>query len=108
MRAAGIAQQVESLEALTPETVTADAVRTSLDSIRDDLEQIGDARGELNDDMRDQVEAANQTFVTTLRSIASTILRSTSAEEARAEFDAATARLAEAYRTSIGTVDCES
>ena len=105
---AGIAQQVESLQALTPETATTEAVRDSLDSIRDDLEQMGDAREELNEDMRNQVEAATQTFATTVRSIASTVLRSTSVEEARAELDAATARLAEAYRTSIGTVDCDS
>ena len=103
-----INSEVQSLQKLTPQTVTTDAVRGSVDAIRGDLEQIGDARADLSDDLRKEVEAANEAFGAELREVASTILRSTSVEEAKARIETSADQLAEAYRTSLGSVGCES
>lgn len=103
---ADISQQVDELTAMTPSTVTADSVTSGLQAIRDDLEQMRDARKDLSDDRRKELDAANEAFASEIRDVGTTVLRSTSAEEAKTRITQAIDQLGGAYKQTLGTVDC--
>jgi hypothetical protein len=103
---ADIGRQVDGLRQMTPSTVTRDAVSGNLQAIRADLRTIRDAQPSLNDDRRADVKAANDAFASQIRSVATTMLRSTSVEEAKTQLQSAATGLREAYRSSLGAVDC--
>ena len=103
---AGIASEVKSLDALTPSTLTADAIRESVDSIKADLKTIGDARSDVSDERRKDLEAANEALVASIREIGANVLRSQSVEEARTQLSASVDSLAATYRSTLGTFDC--
>jgi hypothetical protein len=103
---ADIDRQVKTLQGLTPSTVTVDAVRESVEAITNDLDEIRDAQGDLGEERRKEVEAATDEFAAEVGEVGSTILRSTSVDEARSQLGAAADQLAESYRTTLGAVDC--
>jgi hypothetical protein len=103
---ASIQQQVNKLSGLTPDTATLASVGDSLNAIRDDLGQIAEAQGDLNDERKQQVESANKEFTSQLRSIATNLSSSLSASGAKEQFQAALKQLADAYRQSFAGVDC--
>jgi hypothetical protein len=103
---ANISRQIDALSDLTPASATADAVRGSVESIGADLRKIRDAQGSLSDERRQDVQAANDAFTAQIRGIGSTILRSTSVEEARTQLSAAVTQLGESYRATLGTIGC--
>jgi hypothetical protein len=103
---AGIASEVESLGALTPSTVTADAVRDSVDSIKADLKEIGEARDDVSEARREDLKAANTAFAASIREIGANVLRSQSVEEARTQLTTSVDTLAASYRSTLGTFDC--
>ena len=59
---AGIEKQVQELDGLTASTVTLDGVKSSLQTIGDDLTKLKDAQGDLSGDRKDEAEKAWQTF----------------------------------------------
>jgi hypothetical protein len=101
-----ISKQVSSLKALTPATVTADKVKTSLTAIQDDLKKIAGAQGDLNDARKKQVQEANAAFGSALSSIASDLGSSLSIADARTKLSTALADLSTAYQQSFAKVDC--
>ena len=103
---AGIASEIETLGALTPATITADAVRESVESIRVDLKAIGEARADVSDERREDLDAANAAFTASIRNVGANVLRSQSVEEARTQLTAAADTLAASYRSTLGTYDC--
>jgi cell division septation protein DedD len=103
---AGIASEVESLGALTPTTVTADAVRDSFESIRADLKAIGEAQADVSDERRDDLKAANTAFAASIREIGANVLQSQSVDAARTQLTTALDTLASSYRSTLGTFDC--
>jgi hypothetical protein len=103
---ADIDRQVKTIQGLTPSTVTADAVRESVEAITNDLGEIRDAQADLGEGRRQEVEAATDAFAAEVREVGSTILRSTSVEEARSQLGTAADRLAESYRATLGGIDC--
>jgi hypothetical protein len=103
---ASIQKQVDERSGLTLETATAASVGDSLDAIRDDLEQIAEAQGDLNDERKQQVESANKEFTSQLQSIAKNLSSSVSVSGAKEQFQAALKQLADAYRQSFAGVDC--
>jgi hypothetical protein len=103
---ADISKHVTALKGLTPATVTTEAVATSLDAIRGDLKNIADARADLADENRDEVEQANQAFASTVRETAATVARSISAAEAAGQLQTAAQALATAYEGTYGVIDC--
>ena len=102
----GISSEVESLRGLTASTVTADAVRDSLESIRVDLKAIGEARADMSDERREDLDAANTAFAASIRNVGANVLRSQSVEEARTQLTAAADTLAASYRSTLGAYDC--
>ena len=59
---AGIAEEVDQLKGITVTTATSSKISASLQSIRDDLSTIAEARRDLSEDRRAQVDKANDTF----------------------------------------------
>jgi hypothetical protein len=101
-----ISKQVDELKSLTPATLTTDAVRENVGAIRKDLADIQDARANLSDDRRQEVEAANKTFSSEVRGIAGEALQSISASDAKTQLTAAAQKLADSYKQSFAKVDC--
>jgi Lon protease-like protein len=67
----------------------------AVNAIRDDLEQIAEAQGDLNDERKQE-----------LQSIAKELSTSLSVSGAKEQFQAAVKQLADAYRQSFAGVDC--
>jgi uncharacterized protein YgfB (UPF0149 family) len=101
-----IAKQVDQLKGVTLTTATTDQVRNNLKAIRDDLAKIADARADLSDDQRTQIEQANAAFGSEVRNIAATVARSTSIEESSAQLRAAFNDLAATYEKTFAQIDC--
>jgi len=102
----GIAKQVDELKSLTLTTATTDQVSESVQAIRRDLDSIRDNRQQLSDDNREAVQAANDAFSEQIRSLAGTIGRTVSVEEAQAQVKTSLEQLAASYRDTFGRPDC--
>ena len=59
---ADIQKQVNELSSLTLSTATVDGIKGNLSAIENDLKEIKDAEGNLNDQRKQEVQAANQAF----------------------------------------------
>jgi uncharacterized protein YjbJ (UPF0337 family) len=103
---ADIGKQVDQLEGLTISTATADEVQQSVDAIKSDLSKIKDAQGDLSDERRQQVEAANKTFTSQVQSTLGSLGKSTSLSDAGSQLTSATQQLATAYQQSFARIDC--
>ena len=103
---ASIQKQVDELSGLTLGTATLASVGDSLNAIRDDLEQIAEAQGDLNEERKQEVESANKQFTSQLQSITTNLTSSLSASGAKEQFQAALNQLADAYGQSFARVDC--
>jgi Tfp pilus assembly protein PilP len=98
--------QINDLKNLTLSTVSADGVKSSLSSIKDDLQQIKDAQGNLNADRKSQVQQATQTFESQVKSIVQSVGSSTSGSDAKTQLQSATQQLVASYQQSLAKVDC--
>jgi len=105
---ADIAKQVDSLSAMTAQTFTLDSATASLKAIRDDLSEVAGAQGDLSQDRRAQVQAANQQFKAQVQQVAGEVGRSLGAGEAKDQLTAAFDDLASTYRQTFAKVDCGS
>ena len=103
---ADIGKQVDELKAMTPSTVTADGVTSNLQAIRDDLSKMRDARKDLSDDRRKELDQANQAFAAEIRDVGTTVLRSTSAADAKTQVKGALDQLGGAYEQTLAKIDC--
>jgi len=103
---AGIQKQVDELEGMTASTVTLDGVKSSLQTIGDDLTKLKDAQGDLSGDRKDEAEKAWQTFRTEVKSIRENLLTSLSAEDAKQQLTSSFDNLAASFRTAFAPVDC--
>ena len=65
-----IQTNVEERQDLTLGTATVDQVKSNLNAIRDDLTEISDAQDQLSDSQKQQVQKANETFKSQLKSLA--------------------------------------
>jgi hypothetical protein len=101
-----IQKSIDSLKGLTPTTATTDEIRQNLDAIRKDLGTMRSAQGDLNADRRSEVQAANAQFVDVIRSVAQSVLRSTSAGEAATEVKQGAGQLQATYKSALSPIDC--
>jgi hypothetical protein len=101
-----IQAQVKKLSNLTLTTATADQVRSSLQAIGNDLTKINDARDQLDDRRRQQVEQATAKFTSQVRSVAADLGKSLSVEGAAQQLKTDFAQLAAVYKESFATIDC--
>jgi len=101
-----IAEQVDELKALSPATVTTDAVTQNLDAIRKDLNDMSDARSDLSDDQRSEVETATKAFTDSIRTVAGDLGRSLSASDAKTQVANALQELEASYKKTLEPLDC--
>ena len=104
---ADIAQQVDELTSLNSTTVTADGVKSNLDAIKDDLNDISDAQSDLSSDRRSEAEAATKAFTSSVQETASQLGSSLSAADAKAQVLTAIDQLAASYQTAFAPVKCD-
>ena len=100
-------QQVDSLAGLTVTTATVDGVREALDAIKEDVNQIVDAQGDLNEERKQQVESATQEFTSELEAVAGGLASNLSLSEARAQVETAATQLASSYQQTLARIDCD-
>ena len=103
---ASIQKQVQELDGLTASTVTVDGVKSSLQTIGDDLTKLKDAQVDLSGDRKDEAEKAWQTFRTEVKSIRENLLTSLSAADAKQQLTSSFDNLAASFRTAFAPVDC--
>jgi len=104
---ADIGKQVDELKGMTAATVTKDAVTQNVDAIKTDLKDISDAQSDLSDDRRSEFEAANKAFTTSVEGIASEVLASLSASDAKAALTTALQQLATSYEETFAPLNCD-
>jgi len=102
---ADIQQQVDDLKGLTFSADSPSKAQDGLNSIGDDLRNIKDAQGELDDDRRQQVQSAVQSFESEVKSVAGD-LRSLTLSNAETQLKSATTDLANGFRKAFQPVDC--
>jgi hypothetical protein len=101
-----IQANVKELQNLTLGTATTDKVRSSLNAIKNDLQKIVDAQGDLSDSQKQQVEKANEAFKSKVKALAGDVGRSVSIEDAAKQLESDFAELATTYQQSFAPIDC--
>ena len=102
---ADISQQVKTLQNLTPGSA-ADQAKQSLQAIGDDLKSIADARADLAEGRRGEIQSANQAFVAGVKDAGGSVTDLASLQTAAGDVKAAAQKLAQTYAASYGKVDC--
>jgi hypothetical protein len=101
-----ITKQVDDLKNLTITTATTSQVTDALQAIQNDLKKIGDAREDLSEANREQVDKANQAFTSSLRKTLADVGTTTSLQDAATQLKAAFQDLADSYRNTFGQLSC--
>ena len=101
-----IQTQIDDLSTLTLSTATADGIEESLSAMQDDVMEIANAQGDLNEDRKQQVQSANKQFTSQLDSIASGLTSDLSLSAAEQKLKDATQQLASSYKETFATIDC--
>ena len=104
---ADIAQQVDELKSLNSTTITADGVKSNLDAIKDDLNNISDAQSDLSSDRRSEAEAATKAFTSSVQATASQLGSSLSAADAKTQVLTAINQLAASYQKAFAPLNCD-
>jgi hypothetical protein len=102
---ANITSNVQSLQALTPQTISASKVQSSLSAITDELQKIKQAEGQLTSTRKGQVEKANSEFAASLSTLTHE-LTSLNLANLQAQLTAAVSKLAAGYRQAFTPVQC--
>jgi len=103
---ADIKKQVDELSGLTVTTATVDGVTANLTAIRTDLGKIADAQGDLSDERKKQVQSANSAFKSQMTSLAASVGKSLSLEDAGSQLQTALTQLSDSYKKTLGQIDC--
>ena len=103
---ADISKQVDTLKGLTISTATLNQVQDSLKAIGDDLTKIKNARGNLSDDRRKQVDDANKNFESQVKTTFSDLGKSTSVTDAKTQLQQAFQSLSSTYQQTYAKIDC--
>jgi uncharacterized phage infection (PIP) family protein YhgE len=101
-----ITKQVDDLKNLTITTATTSQVTDALQAIQNDLRKIGDARKDLSEANREQVDKANQAFASSVRQTFADVGTKTSLQDAATQLNAAFQDLAGSYRNTFGQLSC--
>jgi len=101
-----ITKEVDDLKNMTITTATSSQVTDSLQAIQNNLRKIGDARKDLADEDRQQVDQANQAFESSVRKTFADVGTKTSLQDAATQLKAAFQDLADSYRNTFGQISC--
>jgi hypothetical protein len=101
-----IQANVRELQDLTIGTATVDKVKSNLNAIKDDLSKMGDARGQLSESQRQQVQEANETFKSKVQALTDDLGQSLSVQDAAQRLKSDLSELASAYQQELAPIDC--
>ncbi len=82
-------------------------MQEDLDAIEEDLNQIKDAQGDLNEDRRQEVESATQQFSSEVEAVANGLTSDLSLSGAQAKLETAAKQLASSYQQTFAQIDCD-
>ena len=103
---ADIQTQVNELSSLTLTTATVDGIKGNLSAIENDLKEIKDAEGNLNDQRKQQVQAANQAFSEQVQAVVKDVGTSTSISGAQSQLQSSLQQLSQSYKQTFEPIDC--
>jgi hypothetical protein len=103
---ADISKQVDTLKGMTISSATSSQIQDSLNAIGDDLTKIKNARNNLDDDRKSQVDDANKNFESQVRSTFSDLGKTTSLSDAKTQLQQAFQGLASSYGQTFAKIDC--
>ena len=103
---ADISKQVDQLKGMTITTASTSQITDSLQAIGNNLTKIKDARADLSGDRRQQVDAANTKFESSVRATLLDVGKTVSLEDASTQLKNAFDRLAASYKEAFAGVDC--
>ena len=103
---ADLKEQVDELGNLSLANATVDGVKGNLDAIKNDLQKMTGAQGDLDDTRKAEVEQATQEFTSEVRSIVTSLASTTSLSAAASQLEAAFQELATSYEKTFGKIDC--
>jgi hypothetical protein len=105
---ADIQTQIDTIRGLPIASGSIDKARAGLQSIRDDLRQIGDAQSGLSGERKQQVQSATATFTAQVESIARTAVTSGIAGDVESAVKTAADQLGSSFRQAMAPIDCTS
>ncbi len=103
---ADLKEQVDELGNLSLANATVDGVKGNLDAIKNDLQTMTDAQGDLDDTRKEEVEQATQQFTSEVNSIVTSLGSTTSLNSAANQLEAAFQELATSYEKTLSKIDC--
>jgi ribosomal protein S20 len=83
-----------------------DTVTETVSAIQSDLTQIKDAREDLSDERRQEIESANQAFESQVKGVVKDIGTSLTASDAASTISSAVQQLADSYEQTFARIDC--
>ncbi len=101
-----ITKQVDTLASMTITTATTSQAGAALHGDQDDLGKIADARKDLADDRRKEIDKANEAFASSVRKTLADVGTSTSLQGASTQLKDAFQQLKTSYQSSFGAIDC--
>jgi len=105
---ADISKQIDHLKSLPVNLSSVSEVQNSLKAIGDDLTKIKNAQGDLSGSRKQQVQDANAKFGSQVKEITSSAVSSLSLSNVKTQLQSALTQLADAYKTTLGPIDCSS
>lgn len=100
-----ISTSVQSLQHLTPATVTAGAVQSNVNTISDNLKKLKQAEEKLSGPRKEQIQKANETLSSELNSLTGELTTLTPANIA-SKLTASVERLAASYKQALAPIPC--
>lgn len=100
-----ISTSVQSLQHLTPQTVTATTVRNDVNTISESLAKLKQAQEKLSGPRREEVEKANETLSSELNALAGELTTLTPAS-IKSKLSAAVEKLATSYKQALAPIPC--
>ena len=101
-----IKAQVTELSQLTIGTATTDKIKTHLNAIKNDINKIADAQGQLNNTQKQQVEKADEDFKSQIDDLVSNLGTSLSLQDAAARLKTSLTDLVDAYDKALSPIEC--
>ncbi len=94
------------MSSLTLTTATVDGIKGNLNAIENDLKEIKDAEGDLNDQRKQEVQAANQAFSEQVQTVVKDLGTSTSISGAQSQLQSSLQQLSQSYKQTLEPIDC--
>jgi hypothetical protein len=101
-----IAKQVEQLQNVTVSIATTSQIKDGLGAIKDDLSKIAGAQGDLSEQRRNDVRAANEQFSASVKQAVEDVPTTASLHGAKAQVEQGLKQLGDSYRSTFAKISC--